>query len=131
MAERPDVLVIGGGLAGISAALELQRLGRRVLVIEQGASLGGKANSTDTKVGSFPTGPTSFNGRYPAFWRLFDLLGISDEATKLRPVSSSRFKGQTGLKFPQASRKTPSCSPSATLASHRIRPSRPGPAGLL
>ena len=89
--HQPDVLVIGGGLAGISAALELQRLGRRVLVIEQGASLGGKANSTDTKVGSFPTGPTSFNGRYPAFWRLFELLGISDQAAKLKPVSSSRF----------------------------------------
>ena len=91
MAERADVLVVGGGLAGLSAALELQRLGRRVRVIEQGPTLGGKANSTDTRVGTFPTGPTSFNGRYPAFWRLFDLLGITEEATKLRPVSSSRF----------------------------------------
>jgi len=91
MAEKTDVLVIGGGLAGLAAALELQRLGRRVLVVEQGATLGGKANSTDTKLGSFPTGPTSFNGRYPAFWRLFDLLGISDEAAKLKPVSSARY----------------------------------------
>lgn len=91
MAERADVLVVGGGLAGLAAALELQRLGRRVLVVEQGASLGGKANSIDTKAGSFPTGPTSFNGRHPAFWRLFELLGISDQALKLRPASSSRF----------------------------------------
>ncbi|MDP1826980.1 MAG: protoporphyrinogen oxidase [Archangium sp.] len=86
-----DVLVVGGGLAGISAALELQRLGRRVMVIDRGAQLGGKAGSTQTALGSFPTGPTSFNGRHPSFWRLLDLLGLSDEATKLKPASSSRY----------------------------------------
>jgi protoporphyrinogen/coproporphyrinogen III oxidase len=86
-----DVLVVGGGLAGISAALELQRHGRRVMVVERAAHLGGKAGSTQTSSGSFPTGPTSFNGRYPAFWRLLELLGLSDEATRLRPASSSRY----------------------------------------
>ena len=91
MAESLDVLVVGGGLAGLSAALELQRLGRRVIVVEQGARLGGKADSTETPVGSFPTGPTSFNGRYPSFWRLLELLGLSDEAAKLKPISSARF----------------------------------------
>ncbi len=91
MAERLDVLVVGGGLAGITAALELHRLGRRVLLVERAAQLGGKAGSTDTSLGSFPTGPTSFNGRYPAFWRLLLLLGLSEEATRLRPASESRF----------------------------------------
>ncbi len=91
MADSVDVLVVGGGLAGITAALELQRLGRRVLVVERGAQLGGKAGSTLTAMGSFPTGPTSFNGRYPAFWRLLDLLGLTEEATRLRPASSARY----------------------------------------
>ena len=92
MAEsKIDVLVLGGGLAGISAALELQRLGRRVLVVDKAAQLGGKAGHTQTPVGPFPTGPTSFNGRYPVFWRLLELLGLSDEATKLKPVSSERY----------------------------------------
>lgn len=85
------VLVIGGGLAGISAALELQRQGRKVIVVERSARLGGKAGSTQTSVGSFPTGPTSFNGRHPAFWRLLDLLGLGEEAVRLKPASSARF----------------------------------------
>lgn len=91
MAELLDVLVVGGGLAGITAALELQRLGRRVLLVERAVQLGGKAGSTETSLGSFPTGPTSFNGRHPAFWRLLELLGLSEEATRLRPASASRF----------------------------------------
>ena len=85
------VLVLGGGLAGISAALELQRLGHRVLLVDRAPQLGGKAGSTETASGTFPTGPTSFNGRYPAFWRFLDLLGLSDDATKLKPASSARF----------------------------------------
>lgn len=89
--HETDVLVVGGGLAGLSAALELQRLGRRVMVVERAPRLGGKADSTQTALGSFPTGPTSFNGRYPSFWRLLDLLGLSDEASKLRPLSSARY----------------------------------------
>lgn len=89
--QRHDVLVVGGGLAGISAALELQRLGRRVLLIDQAAQLGGKAGATQTSLGTFPTGPTSFNGRHPAFWRLLDLLDLSAQATKLKPVSNARY----------------------------------------
>ncbi len=92
MAESVDVLVVGGGLAGMTAALELQRRGRRVLIVEKGARLGGKAGSTHTSLGEFPTGPTSFNGRVAAFWRLFALLGLpEDEVVKLHPRSGARF----------------------------------------
>ncbi|HEY1087530.1 MAG TPA: protoporphyrinogen oxidase, partial [Archangium sp.] len=80
-----------GGLAGVAAALELQRQGRRVHVVDAGSALGGKAGSVDTKAGSFPIGPTSFNGRNPVFWKLFDLLGISQHAKQLEPVSAFRY----------------------------------------
>ena len=36
MAEREDVLVIGGGAVGVCCALELARSGRRVRLIELG-----------------------------------------------------------------------------------------------
>jgi heterodisulfide reductase subunit A-like polyferredoxin len=39
----PDVLVIGGGPAGLSAARVLAEAGRRVLLVEQSAALGGMA----------------------------------------------------------------------------------------
>ncbi len=40
---KEDVAVIGGGIAGMKAALQLAALGRKVTLIEAGPSLGGKA----------------------------------------------------------------------------------------
>lgn len=86
-----DVLVVGGGLAGLAAALELQAQGRRVLIVEHEPALGGKAGTISTAFGDFPSGPTSFNGRYPAFWRLLTLLGIEEKAEPLAPTSQARL----------------------------------------
>ncbi|MDA8363583.1 MAG: NAD(P)/FAD-dependent oxidoreductase [Gammaproteobacteria bacterium] len=41
MTDKYDVLVIGGGPAGMTAAMALGAAGRRVLVVEQGPGLGG------------------------------------------------------------------------------------------
>ncbi len=43
--SRPNVLVLGGGLAGLSAALELCERGMRVTVIEAGPHPGGRTSS--------------------------------------------------------------------------------------
>ncbi len=43
MSERFDVVVAGGGTAGIAAALSAARLGARTLLVERGAALGGNA----------------------------------------------------------------------------------------
>jgi oxygen-dependent protoporphyrinogen oxidase len=86
-----DVVVVGGGLAGLAAALELQAKGRRVLVVEQASVLGGKAGTVVTAHGEFPSGPTSFNGRHPSFWRLLKLLGLEGQAEALAPSSQARM----------------------------------------
>ncbi len=44
--SRVDVVVLGGGLAGLVAATHAARAGARVLVIERGPVLGGRARST-------------------------------------------------------------------------------------
>jgi oxygen-dependent protoporphyrinogen oxidase len=89
--ESIDTLIVGGGLAGIAAGLELQRAGERVLLVEASTRLGGKAGSVLTSAGEFPTGPTSFNGRQPAFWKLIELLGLEDEVVKLHPRAAERY----------------------------------------
>ena len=48
----PDVIVVGGGLAGLGAATALAERGRRVLVLEARTSLGGRATAfTDPATG--------------------------------------------------------------------------------
>jgi len=41
--QRFDAVVVGGGLAGLTAAIYLGRAGKRVLVLEKSADLGGRA----------------------------------------------------------------------------------------
>lgn len=45
MAQRYDVIVIGAGLGGLTAAALLARAGRKTLVIERNASVGGAAST--------------------------------------------------------------------------------------
>ena len=46
-----DLCVVGAGIAGVSAALEAARLGRRVLLVEAGPTLGGQ--SVGSMIGTF------------------------------------------------------------------------------
>src|SRR5215470_17075822 len=59
----PDVIVVGAGFAGLSAAVRLVRNGARVLVVEERRRLGGRA-------GAFPdpeTGEVVDNGQHAFF----------------------------------------------------------------
>jgi heterodisulfide reductase subunit A len=48
----PGALVIGGGIAGIQAALDLADAGHQVYLVEKGPSIGGKMAQLDK---TFPT----------------------------------------------------------------------------
>jgi heterodisulfide reductase subunit A len=51
-AVHPDVLVVGGGIAGIQAALDIARSGHKVHLVERGPSIGGHMAQFDK---TFPT----------------------------------------------------------------------------
>lgn len=55
-----DVIVVGGGGAGLAAAIEAARLGRSVLVLEKNPEVGG---TTGRSVGSITSTSTSFQAR--------------------------------------------------------------------
>ncbi|SOH92403.1 sarcosine oxidase subunit alpha [Monaibacterium marinum] len=50
-----DVLVVGGGMAGLQAALEAGRAGARVLLLEQTAHLGGRLLSDEVEIDGQPS----------------------------------------------------------------------------
>jgi len=49
---RPEVLIVGGGIAGIQAALTYAKSGKKVYLVEQQASIGGHMSQLDK---TFPT----------------------------------------------------------------------------
>ncbi len=49
---NPDVMVVGGGIAGIQAALELANTGRKVYLVEKNSTIGGHMAQFDK---TFPT----------------------------------------------------------------------------
>lgn len=54
---KTDVVVVGGGLAGLIAAAQLARAGKRVTLLEQAKSLGGRAATTVKEEVRFNLGP--------------------------------------------------------------------------
>lgn len=72
-----DVLILGGGIAGLTCAVGLRERGLRVKVLEKASALGGRARSwTDATTGDpVHIGPHIFLNYYPNLLKLFGLLG--------------------------------------------------------
>jgi squalene-associated FAD-dependent desaturase len=72
-----DVLIVGGGLAGLTAAVGLADAGLKCVVVEATDRLGGRAQSTiDEKTGDpVHIGPHILLSEYPNMLRLLDRLG--------------------------------------------------------
>lgn len=90
----PEVLVIGGGLAGISAAFAAQELGADVLIVEAGPRLGGILQPLATALGPIDQGPTTFSGRHADLWWLIHRCGLDAEAFRL--AEAPRFLVRDG-----------------------------------
>ncbi len=58
MTENTKVVVIGGGLGGISAAIRMAQSGYEVSLFEQNEHIGGKVNRLETKGFGFDLGPS-------------------------------------------------------------------------
>ena len=73
--RHADLIVVGGGLAGLSAAALVAREGRSVVVLERASHLGGRA-ATHVRHGvHFNLGPHALYCRGHAF-RLFESLRV-------------------------------------------------------
>lgn len=79
--ESTDVLVIGGGIAGLTTAMGASERGLRVTVVEREERLGGRAMSwTDPTTGDpVHIGPHVFMTEYPNIFSLLDRCGTRDK----------------------------------------------------
>lgn len=102
-----DVVVVGAGIGGLSAAVRLAASRHRVVVCEQAETIGGKAGRWSRDGFTFDTGPTLLT--LPAVYRdLFATTGpaLEDvlELDAVDPVCHYRFADGTELTMPNASR---------------------------
>ncbi|KAH7659281.1 Kynurenine 3-monooxygenase and related flavoprotein monooxygenases protein [Dioscorea alata] len=81
-ARREEVVIVGGGIAGLATALSLHRLGVRSLVLEQGESL--------------RTGGTSLT-LFKNGWRVLDAIGVGDELrSQFVPIQGMVMRSEDG-----------------------------------
>ncbi|MGW4114520.1 phytoene desaturase family protein [Actinosynnema sp. NPDC004786] len=88
------VVVVGAGLAGLSAALHLLGAGRRVTVVERDAVPGGRAGRLDLGGYRFDTGPTVLTMPelvHEALAAVGDSLRDRLELRQLHPAYRARF----------------------------------------
>jgi squalene-associated FAD-dependent desaturase len=76
--EKPDVLVLGGGFAGLSCAVALARKGRKVLVLDKKPHLGGRAYSFSEGGLDVDNGQHLFMGCYWETLEFLETIGARD-----------------------------------------------------
>jgi monoamine oxidase len=85
--DEQDVIVVGGGLAGLTTARELRTAGHRVLVLEGRDRLGGRIYTSELAGTSIELGGQSVHWFQPHVFAELTRYGISYEA----PPEPSRW----------------------------------------
>ena len=81
----PDVIVVGGGIAGLSVAYELQRQHIPFVVLERSGRAGGVILSEDIDGYTIDAGPDSLLVQKPAGIKLCEELGLGPELVPTKP----------------------------------------------
>jgi hypothetical protein len=83
---KADICVVGAGIAGISAALEAARLGRKVVIVDGQAALGGQAVNSiiATFCGLFSNGTHGYQFTHGVADRMLAYLEAHDQSVYYR-----------------------------------------------
>ena len=102
MADRlgETLAVVGGGWAGIAAAVEATRLGLGVTLFEMASSPGGRARTVRTSEGEFDNGQHILIGAYRETLSLMKTVGVDCEAGLLRSPLALIDADGIGLRLP-------------------------------
>ena len=88
-AARPVVAIVGGGYAGMAAALTLAQAGVGSIVFEAAKTLGGRARRIEYRGEIIDNGQHILAGAYSELLRLMRLVGVPDSALRRIPLRLS------------------------------------------
>jgi hydroxysqualene dehydroxylase len=97
-----QISIIGGGWAGLAAAVAACEAGHRVSLYEASSSLGGRARSLANTVNELPldNGQHILIGAYSATLGLVQRVGLDPSTLMLRMPLDVRFADQRGIALP-------------------------------
>lgn len=87
--SQTDVLVIGAGLCGLTAAYELEKNNIHVTVVEKNSTTGGVIQSEEKEGYLLEKGPHTFQNTGADIMALCDELGLKPSASS--PIAKNRF----------------------------------------
>lgn len=91
-----DVLVIGAGISGLTAAFHLARKGMRVEVVEREPRVGGVIGSEHVDGVLYERGPNSILETNPHIGELVSEIGLSSQRLDVSPLASRRYVVRQG-----------------------------------
>jgi len=100
--EQPlDLVVLGGGIAGLAAAWQAMRQGMRVALLEASGKVGGKVRSERRDGYLLEWGPNSFLGSAQTLWKLIDALGLQGEVVAAqKPATRYIYRNRAARPIP-------------------------------
>jgi oxygen-dependent protoporphyrinogen oxidase len=101
----PDLIIIGAGITGLTAAYEAQRRGLRPLVLEASTRAGGLIRTDRVDGFTIEAGPDSVLAQKRPALELIRELGLGDEVLEVRPPGGAFvLRGHHLYKLPSPSR---------------------------
>jgi len=94
------VAVVGGGIAGLTAALTLQERGHHVTLFEANDRLGGKLHTDQVDDLLIDAGPDSFLSSKPAALQLIERVGLTESVVNTLPDGGGTFILRRGRLMP-------------------------------
>ncbi|NBC16930.1 MAG: protoporphyrinogen oxidase [Bacteroidetes bacterium] len=86
-----SIAIVGGGIAGLTAAYQLQRRGLDVLVLEARDEAGGAIRSEQAGPFLVEYGPNSLRASTPLLEDMIDALGLADQVVEAQPAAKNRY----------------------------------------
>ena len=95
-----DTIVIGGGIAGLTAAWSLRNAGKDVVVLEEQTRAGGNVYTVEADGYRMESGPHSFMGSSENLWNLVEAAGLEERVEPAADVAANRFIYRDGRLVP-------------------------------